>query len=61
MYVPDQNRTQEMCDNVILENDRILRFIPNCYSNQKIYNKSVNTNLSAIQVFSECFKLKNMW
>ena len=61
MYVPDQYKAQEMCDNVILENDRILRFIPNCYSNQKMYKKSVNTNPSPIQVFSECFKLKNMW
>ena len=51
MYVPDQYKTKEICDNVFLENDRILRFIPNCYSNQKMYNKSVNTNPSAIQFF----------
>lgn len=51
MYVPDQYKTKEICDNVFLENDRILKFIPNCYSNQKMYNKSVNTNPSATQFF----------
>ena len=28
MYVSDRQKTQEMCDKIILENDGMLRFIP---------------------------------
>ena len=36
MYVPDQYRTQNMCDRVILEN------VPKCYKNQELCNKAVD-------------------
>ena len=29
-YVPNQYKTQEICDKVILENDRTLKFVPDC-------------------------------
>ena len=61
MYVPDQYKTQEMCNKVILENDRMLRFTPDCFSNKKMNNKSVDTNRFAIQSFSGCCKLRNVW
>ena len=32
-----------MCDKVILENGGILMFIPDCYKNQRMYNKAVDT------------------
>ena len=30
-YVPDQYKTNEICDKVIIENGRMLRFTPDCY------------------------------
>ena len=44
MYIPDRNKTQEMFDKVILENGKI---IPDCYKNQKMCNKAVDTYLYA--------------
>ena len=44
MYIPDRNKTQEMFDKVILENGEI---IPDCYKNQKMCNKAVDTYLYA--------------
>ena len=32
-YVPDQNKTQQMCDKVILENGETLKSVPDCYKN----------------------------
>ena len=29
-YVPNQYKTQEICDKVILENDRTLKFVSDC-------------------------------
>ena len=37
IYDPDQYKTQEKCDNAILENGGMLRLIiANCYKNQKM-------------------------
>ena len=33
-YVPDQYKTQQMCDKATLENGRTLESVPNCYKNQ---------------------------
>ena len=41
MYVLDQYKTQEICNKVILENDRLLRFIPDCNKNKKMSYKTV--------------------
>ena len=30
-YVPDPYKTEGMCDEVILENDGMLKFVPDCY------------------------------
>ena len=35
MYVLDRRKTQKMYNKVILENRGMLRFIPDCYKNQK--------------------------
>ena len=33
-YVPDQYKTQKMCDKVVLENGGKLKSVPDCYENQ---------------------------
>ena len=40
-YVPDQYKTQKLCDKAILENGRTLKSVPNCYKNQKMFDKAV--------------------
>ena len=52
MHVPDQYKTQEMCDNVILENGGMLRFIPECYKNQKMCDKAVDCYSHASDLYS---------
>ena len=32
-YVPDQYKTQRMCDKVVLESSGTLNFVPDCYKN----------------------------
>ena len=33
-YVPNQYKTQHMCDKAILENSRTLKSVPDCYKYQ---------------------------
>ena len=32
-YIPDQYKTQQMCDKALLENSRTLDSVPDCYKN----------------------------
>ena len=32
-YIPDQYKTQQMCDKALLENSRTLYSVPDCYKN----------------------------
>ena len=41
-YVPDQYKTQQMCDKPILENGGTLESFPDCYKNQERCNKAVD-------------------
>ena len=41
-YVPDQYKTQEMCDKVIIENYRTLKYVPDYYNNQNVCDKVVD-------------------
>ena len=52
-YVPDQYKTQQVCDKSILENGGTLKSIPDCYKNQEICN---NTNLIIIYIPKYIFK-----
>ena len=36
MHVPEQHKTQQMCEKVISENPGMLPFIPSYYKTQKI-------------------------
>lgn len=41
MYVPDRSKTKEMCDQVIIENGGMLRFIPIHLNNINLDNDNV--------------------
>ena len=41
-YVPDQYKTQQICEKAILENGGTLKSVPDCYKNQEICNKAVD-------------------
>ena len=40
-YVPDQHKTQQMCDKTILENVGTLKSVRDCYKNQKYVIKEL--------------------
>ena len=41
-HVPDQYKTQQMCNKAILENGGTLKSVPDCYKNQETCNKSID-------------------
>ena len=53
-YVPDQYKTQQMCDKVILENGGTLK--SDCYKNQEMCNKAINDYSHALEFVPECYK-----
>ena len=42
MHVTAWYKTQEVHDKIILENGEILKFVSDCYKNQKMCNKVVD-------------------
>ena len=44
-----------MCDKAILENDRTLKSVPDCYKNKKNY-KAVDNYAHAFQFVPFCYK-----
>ena len=54
-FVPDQYKTQQMCDRTILENGVILKSVPDCYKNQDVCYKAVDNYPHALELFPECF------
>ena len=44
--VPDQYKTQQMHEKVILENCGTLKSVPDCYKNQEISNEGVDNYYS---------------
>ena len=55
-YVPDQCKTQQMCDKSILENGGALKSLPDCYKNQKLRDKAVDKYPHALEFVPECYK-----
>lgn len=51
MYVPDRSKTKEMCDQVIIENGGMLRFIPDCC-------KVIVENGGMLIVFRDCREIQ---
>ena len=41
-YVPDQYKTQQRCDNAILEKGGTLEIVSNCHRNQYMCDKAVD-------------------
>ena len=46
--VPDQYKTQQMCDKAILENGGTLESAPDCYKNQQMFDKAVDNYSHAL-------------
>ena len=43
-----------MCDKVILEDNGILMFLPNCYKYQNTYNKAVHNYVHRLEFVHDC-------
>ena len=54
-YVPDQYKTQQICDKAILENGGALKSFPDCYKNQELCNKAVDSYPHTLEFVPECF------
>ena len=59
-YVPDQYKTQQMCDEDIWENGGTFQSVPDCYKNQEI-NKAVNNYFHALEVVPECYNTQKTY
>ena len=56
-YVPDQYKTQQMCDKAILENGGKLKSVPDCYKNyQELCSKAVDNYPYALEFVPACYK-----
>ena len=55
-YVPDQYKTQQMCDKAILENAEKLKSVPDYYKNQELCSKAVDNYPYALEFVPECYK-----
>ena len=44
-YVPDQYKSQQMCDKAVLENGGTLKSAPECYKSQEMCNKQLKITL----------------
>ena len=54
-FIPDQYKTQKMCDKAILQNGGTLKSVPNCYKNQEMCNKAFHNYPHALEFVPECF------
>ena len=43
-----------MCDKATLENGGTLKSVPDCYKNQEMHNKAVDTHPPTIKFVPEC-------
>ena len=55
-YVPNQYKSQQMCDKAILENGGTLKSVPACYKNEEMCNKAVDNYPHASEFVPECYK-----
>ena len=54
MHLLDQYRTQEICDEVILDMGGMLRVFPDCSKNRKMYYKVVNNYAQILEFVPVC-------
>ena len=57
-HVPNQYKTQKMCDKAILQNGGTLRSVLDSYKNQQMCDKSVDSYPHALEFVPECYKNK---
>ena len=58
-YVPDYYKTQQIwCNKAIIENGGTLKSIPDCYKNQEICKKVVDSYPHSLEFIPECHKIK---
>ena len=55
-YIPDENHIQQMCDKAILEIDRTLKSVRDCYKKQEMYDKAVDNYPHAFEFVHKCYK-----
>ena len=49
-----------MCDKGIFENGGTLKFVPDCYKNQQMYDKAVDNYPHALEFVLECQKTEKI-
>ena len=59
-YVPDQYKTQQMCNKTILENGGTSESVSNCYKNQEIWNKAVDNYPHALEFLPDYYMTQEM-
>ena len=59
-YVPDQCKTQQMCDKVILENSGTLESVADHCKYQQICDKALEDHLHVLEFVPECYKTPKM-
>ena len=53
-YVSDRYKTQEVCDQAVLENGGLLKSVPYQYKTQEMCDKAVHNYVHAIKFVLEC-------
>ena len=51
--IPDQYKTQEMCDRVVSGNPFFIVYCPDKYKTQKICDEAVHDSLAALKLISD--------
>ena len=59
-YVPDQYKTQEICNNVIPENGGTSMFFANCYKIKRMRNKAVDSHADTSEFVPDCYKTQKL-
>ena len=55
-YVPDQYKTQQMCNKAILEHGGTLKFVPDYYKNQEMSSKAMDNYYHTLEFVPKCYK-----
>ena len=58
-YLLDWYKIQDICDKVILENDRMINSVTD-YKNQKICNKTVDSYAHALELVQDYYNTQEM-
>ena len=59
-YVPDQYKTQQVCDKALPKNGGKLESVPDCYQNQEICDEAVDNYPHTLKVVPDCYKIQEI-